>query len=79
MSLSDYTGLDDAAELAQRMREHEADDHQDAALDCEIEDGRSHEARALFWRWYAAGVLVAIGSALVIFWPQIAALIGVAR
>lgn len=74
MSVSDYTGLDDDAEL-QRYRDHEADDL-DVTLDRESEAGRDHEARALFWRWYAAGVLVALVSSAVIFWPQIAALIG---
>lgn len=75
--MSDYTGLDDDAELA-RFRAHEAVDL-DVTLDRESEEGRAHDARALFWRWYAAGVLVAIGSSVVIFWPQIAALIGVSR
>lgn len=75
--MSDYTGLDDDAELS-RFRAHEADDL-DVTLDRESEDCRAHDARALFWRWYATGVLVAIGSALVFFWPHIAALIGVWR
>jgi hypothetical protein len=74
MSVSDYTGLDDAAELAQRLREHEADD-MDHALDCESEAGRDNESRALFWRCYGAGVLVALVSSAVIFWPQIAAVL----
>lgn len=70
--MSDYTGLDDDAELS-RFRQHEADDL-DVTLDRESEDGRDYEQQAQFWRMYA-GVLVALASTAVIFWPQIAGLL----
>jgi hypothetical protein len=73
MSVSDYTGLDDDAEL-QRYRDHQADDL-DVTLDRESEAGRDHNTRALFWRWYAGVVLLAVASIAVIFWPQIAAVL----